>query len=104
MTGRMVHGGEPYRGHDGMRAYLRDAARVWEEVVPEPRRIEVIGDVVAVTGRIYAWGEGRVVDQAAGWTFVMRDGLVVEARVHEAPGSVLADVVRGAQHAAASDS
>lgn len=83
VTGRLARHAEPYRGHEGMRRYLRDAARLWEELRPEPRRIEVDGDLVRVTGRIYAWGEGRVVDQPSGWTFALRDGRVARARVHE---------------------
>lgn len=90
VTARFARHGEPYRGHDGMRRYLRDAARVWEEVVPEPGHVQIDGDVARVTGRIYAWGEGRVVDQAAGWTFVLRDGKVARARVHETAREALA--------------
>ena len=93
VTGRLTHQGEPYRGHDGLRRYLRDAARVWEEVSPEPHHVEVRGDVVVVTGRIYAWGEGRVIDQAAGWTFILRNGLIARARVHETAREALAGTV-----------
>ena len=89
-TGRLAGHTEPYRGHDGMRRYLRDVGRVWEEVLPEPGRVVVRGDAVAVTGRIYAWGEGRVVDQAAGWTFELRDGQVSRVRVHGTARDALA--------------
>lgn len=89
VTGEMAHRDEPYRGHEGMRRYLRDAARVWQEVRPEPERVDVRGEVAVVTGRIYAWGVGRLVDQPAGWTFVVRDGLVVRAEVHETAEAAL---------------
>ena len=40
-----------------MREYFEDAARVWQEVRPEPRTIhELPEDRVLVLGRVYAWG------------------------------------------------
>ena len=69
--------------YTSMRRYLRDTGRVWEEVRPEPRIFDTAGQVVVVTGRIYAWGVGRVVDQPVGWTFRVRDGRVAYAEVHE---------------------
>ena len=89
VTGALAHREEPYRGHEGVRRYLRDAARVWQEGRPEPERGDVRGEVVVVTGRIYAWGEGRLIDQPAGWTFVVRDGLVTRAEVHETAEAAL---------------
>ena len=36
-TARVAGRGEPYRGHDGLRTYLADVARVWQELRSEPR-------------------------------------------------------------------
>jgi ketosteroid isomerase-like protein len=35
------------------------------------------------TGRVYAWGVGRVIDAPAGWVWRVRDGLIVEGHVYE---------------------
>ena len=68
VTARIAAGGEPYRGHDGMRRYLEDVARVWQELRPAPDAWrEGDGGIVVATGRVYAWGVGRVIDTPAGW-------------------------------------
>ena len=72
-----------YRGVDGLRDYLADVARVWEELRAEPRDFREQGEVVVVTGRVYAWGLGRVVDTPAGWFWRVRDGRIVEGRVFD---------------------
>jgi ketosteroid isomerase-like protein len=90
VTARVAGGGEPYRGHDGMRAYLADVARVWQELRPSPDQYrEGDGGIVVATGRVYAWGAGRVVDSPAGWLFRVRDGLVVYGRIFETSSGAL---------------
>jgi ketosteroid isomerase-like protein len=82
-TGREVGRGDAYRGRNGLRDYLADVGRVWEELRAEPREFREQGDVVVVTGRVYAWGLGRVVDTPAGWLWRLRDGRVLEGRVFD---------------------
>jgi ketosteroid isomerase-like protein len=82
-TGRLAGRDEPYRGHEGLRAYLADVAAVWQELRSEPDEYVEIDDRVVCTGRVYAWGVGRVIDAPAGWVWRVRDGLVVEGRVYE---------------------
>jgi ketosteroid isomerase-like protein len=82
-TGRLAGRGEPYRGHDGLRAYRDDVARIWQELRSEADDYVELDDVVLCTGRVYAWGVGRVIDAPAGWVWRLRDGLVVEGRVFE---------------------
>ena len=65
-TGRLAGRTEPYRGHEGLRAYLADVARVWEELRSEPDEfIEIDDDRVVCTGRVYALGR-RARDRRAG--------------------------------------
>ena len=45
---------------------------------------------MVVTGRVYAWGLGRVVDTPAGWLWRLRDGRVVEGRVFDNEQDALA--------------
>jgi ketosteroid isomerase-like protein len=82
-TGRLAGHSEPYRGHDGLRTYLSDVARVWQELRSEPDEYVELDDRVLCTGRVYAWGVGRVIDAPAGWVWRVRDGLVVEGHVYE---------------------
>jgi ketosteroid isomerase-like protein len=83
-TGRLAGRTEPYRGHDGLRTYIADVSRVWEELRSEPEEyLELDGDRVVCTGRVYAWGVGRVIDAPAGWVWRLLDGRVAEGRVYE---------------------
>jgi ketosteroid isomerase-like protein len=82
-TGRLAGRDEPYRGHDGLRAYLADVGRVWEELHSEPDEFVETGDRVVCTGRVYAWGVGRAIDAPAGWVWRLRDGRLVEGRVYQ---------------------
>ena len=82
-TARVAGRAEPYRGHDGLRTYLADVARVWQELRSEPEDFVEVGDVVVCTGRVYAWGVGRVIDAPAGWVWRLRRGLLVEGRVYD---------------------
>jgi ketosteroid isomerase-like protein len=82
-TGRLAGRNEPYRGHDGLRTYMADVAHVWQELRSEPEEFIEIDDRVVCTGRVYAWGVGRVIDAPAGWVWRVRDGLIVEGHVYE---------------------
>lgn len=89
VTGGLVARTEPYRGHDGIVAYLRDAAEVWQELRIEPREFHEDGDTVVALGRVYAWGAGRVVDAPTGWLWRARDGMLVYGRVYESQREAL---------------
>jgi ketosteroid isomerase-like protein len=89
-TAQLARVGLPYRGHDGVRTYVRDAARVWAELRLEPREFREIGDAVVAIGRVYAWGGGRVVDTPAAWVWRMRDGLAIRVDVFESANEALA--------------
>jgi ketosteroid isomerase-like protein len=82
-TQRLAGRNEPYRGHEGLRTYLADVSRVWQELRSEPDEYVELDDRVLCTGRVYAWGVGRVIDAPAGWVWRLRDELVVEGHVYE---------------------
>ena len=79
----------PYRGRDGLGEYLADVARLWQDLRAEAQELRETGDLVVVTGRLYAWRVGRVIDAPAGWVWRLRDGLVVEGRVFESQREAL---------------
>jgi ketosteroid isomerase-like protein len=91
VTARIAAGGEPYRGHEGLRQYLEDVARVWQELRPAPDTFyEREGGIVVATGRVYAWGAGRVVDAPSGWLWRLEDGKLAYGRIFETASGALA--------------
>jgi ketosteroid isomerase-like protein len=91
VTARIAAGGEAYRGQEGLRRYFEDVGRVWQELRPAPDTYhEREGGVVVATGRVYAWGAGRVVDAPAGWLWRLEDGKLAYGRVFETAAGALA--------------
>jgi ketosteroid isomerase-like protein len=89
-TAQIAAAGEPYRGHAGMERYLEDVAAIWQELRPTPDAyFEREGGVVVVTGRVYAWGAGRVIDSPAGWLWRVEDGLLVYGRIFQTAAGAL---------------
>lgn len=83
VTADLTRSGRPYVGLEGMREYFDDVDRVWEELVLHPSVFEQRGEEILVTGRVWARGEGRVVDSSAGWIFRLgEDGKVVYGHVY----------------------
>ncbi len=82
VTGGILGRTEPYRGHDGMRAYFRDVDRVWDELILSPREFEEVGDAILVTGRVSARSPARRISGSTGWVWRVRDGLVLYVRVY----------------------
>lgn len=80
-TAQIAAAGEPYRGHAGLRRYMEDVAQIWQELRPVPDAYhELDNGVIVATGRVYAWGAGRVIDSPAGWLWRVQDELVVYGR------------------------
>ena len=91
VTAQIAAGGKPYRGIDGIRRYLEDVARTWQELRPAPDTFyERDGGIVVATGRVYAWGAGRVVDAPAGWLWRVQGGKLAYGRVFETAAAALA--------------
>ncbi len=83
-TADVTRGGKPYRGFEGVFAYFRDIARVWEELEIVPRDFREIADDVLVFGRLRACRVGGLLlDAPAQWLFQIREGKVVY--VHSYP-------------------
>lgn len=73
---------DPYVGPDGLRDYLADAARIWEEVLITPSQVEQRGDRLLVRGRVYARSrELGIRDIPLAWIWEVRDGQFVRGEV-----------------------
>jgi ketosteroid isomerase-like protein len=90
VTGEHAGRTDPYRGHDGMRAYFRDVSAVWEELRLTPREFRPVGDLVLVTGKVSARSRGRSVMGSTGWIWRVRDGKVVYGRVYASAADAIA--------------
>src|SRR4051812_16274248 len=91
VTAAIAAAGEPYRGHEGLRRYMEDVSRIWQELRPSPDTwYEGDNGIVVATGRVYAWGAGRVVDAPAGWLWRVEHGLLAYGRVFETAAGALA--------------
>jgi uncharacterized protein len=95
VTGEQAGRFEPYRGHDGLRAYFRDVAAVWEELRLTPREFRAAGDLIVVIGRVSARSSSRTVSGSTGWVWRVRDGKVVYVRVYDSAADAIAAVEAG---------
>jgi ketosteroid isomerase-like protein len=81
-TATLAREGRSYHGHDGIFRYMRDVARVWEELELIPHHYRSAGDgQVLVVGRVRARGQGGyIVDEGVSWLVDVRDGKVTRSR------------------------
>jgi ketosteroid isomerase-like protein len=96
VTGEHAGRTDPYRGYEGLRAYFRDVAEVWEELRLTPREFRPAGDLVLVTGKVSARSRGRTVTGSTGWIWQVRDGKVVYGRVYASAADAIAALEAGA--------
>lgn len=80
-----------YRGHAGMRTYVRDLADAWEIVRADVDDAIAIGDVALLLGRIHYRGKGSGIEteDSAGWMLKFRDSKVVLFRAFRDPEAAL---------------
>ena len=85
-TARLTGIDAPYRGHDGIRRYFADVDRVWQELRVIPQSYEVTGELVLVTGRVYARDrQGGVIDSPAGWLWLIEGQRFKRGQVFDDP-------------------
>ena len=65
-----------YRGHDGLRQYVRDLAEAWSSYKVEIHELEDLGDHVLMQGRLRGKGRfsGLDVDAEMAWLHTFRSG------------------------------
>ena len=79
LAGRTV----AYRGHDGVREYFRDAARVWDDLTLHAHDIRAATGSVVVFGHVDGRVAGEPVERRVIWTWQVRDGCAVSMRVSD---------------------
>jgi ketosteroid isomerase-like protein len=68
-TARLAGRAEPYLGHDGVREYVADVERLWENLVLHATDYRAVPGSVIVMGHITGRREGLEVRRAAVWTW-----------------------------------
>jgi len=83
--------GGGYRGHDGIRQYVRDLNDAWEIVRGEVDDGLGVGDIALLVGRIHYRGKTSGVETAspAGWIFRFRQRRVILFRAFREPDETL---------------
>jgi len=90
VTGEHAGRTDPYRGHDGLRAYFRDVAEVWEELRLTPREFRAAGHLILVTGKVSARSRARTVSGSTGWVWRVHDSKVVYGRAYASAADAIA--------------
>ncbi|HEU5142600.1 MAG TPA: nuclear transport factor 2 family protein [Solirubrobacterales bacterium] len=73
---------DPYVGPAGLREYLADAAKIWEELLITPSQVEQHEGRLLVRGRVYARSrELGIRDMPLAWIWQVRDGRFVRGEV-----------------------
>jgi ketosteroid isomerase-like protein len=91
VTGEEIGREAPYRGREGLREYLADVERVWEELLITPSTVESRGGLLLVCGRVYLRSrELGIRDMPAAWIWRVRDGLFDRGEVFADPALAIA--------------
>ena len=72
----------PYHGHEGMRAYLEDLERDWDEFDITVAAVREAAHHTVVLARIYARAGGAIADGPAAFVFELREGRVAWAKTY----------------------
>jgi ketosteroid isomerase-like protein len=82
-TAEAVGRADPYVGPEGLREYLADAARIWEELLITPSQVEEREGRLLVRGRVYARSrELGIRDIPLAWIWRVREGRFVRGEVY----------------------
>jgi len=95
ITAEEVGRSAPYVGPEGLRDYLKDVERFWEELLITPGRMERRDDRLLVLGRVFVRNrELGIRDMPVGWIWQIEDGLFVRGEVFADPDEAVNRFVR----------
>jgi ketosteroid isomerase-like protein len=91
VTAEEVGRGAPYVGPEGLRDYLDDVERVWEELLITPSCVEHRDDRLLVIGRVYVRNrELGIRDMPVAWIWRVQEGRFVRGEVFADPEEAIA--------------
>jgi len=77
-----ITGRDCYRGHDGIREYFEDVARVWPDGLEvEPVDYRAVAGSVVVFGKVRGIVGGDPLRDEVVWVWRLRDGLIASGQV-----------------------
>ena len=76
-------GAATLRGHDGVRSWLAQFGPGLEHLKIDLAELATRGGWIAALGTVHDTRDGGSFSTRVGWTFAVRDGLVVEGRAHQ---------------------
>lgn len=80
----------PYVGPEGLRDYLKDVERFWEELLITPGRVERRDDRLLVLGRVFVRNrELGIRDMPVAWIWQVEGGLFVRGEVFADPDQAI---------------
>lgn len=95
ITAEEVGRGAPYVGPEGLRDYLNDVERFWEELLITPGRVECRDDRLLVLGRVFVRNrELGIRDMPVGWIWQIEDGRFVRGEVFGDPDEAVSCFAR----------
>lgn len=87
----------PYVGPEGLRDYLADVARVWEELLITASRVERRGERLLVVGRVYVRSrELGIRDMPVAWIWTVEDDHFIRGEVFVEPEQAVNSFVQTA--------
>jgi ketosteroid isomerase-like protein len=90
VTAEEIGRGAPYRGVEGLREYLADVERIWEELLVTPSRVERRDDRLLVLGRVYVRSRALGIrDMPVAWIWRVCGGTFVRGEVFADPQAAL---------------
>jgi ketosteroid isomerase-like protein len=85
----------PYVGPEGLRDYLTDVERFWEELLITPGRVERSDDRLLVFGRVFVRNrELGIRDMPVAWIWRIEDGRFVRGEVFGDPDEAVSCFAR----------
>jgi serine phosphatase RsbU (regulator of sigma subunit)/ketosteroid isomerase-like protein len=76
----------PYVGPEGLREYMRDVEKAWDELLINPKVVERHGRSLLVRGRVYARSRALGIrDMPVAWIWDVEDGRFVRGEVFRDP-------------------
>jgi ketosteroid isomerase-like protein len=95
ITAEEVGRAAPYVGPEGLRDYLADVERFWEELLITPGRVERRDDLLLVLGRVFVRNrELGIRDMPVAWIWRVEDGLFVRGEVFADPDEAISRFAR----------
>lgn len=97
VTAEEVGRANPYVGPDGLRDYLTDVARVWEELLVTASRVERRGERLLVVGRVYVRSRDLGIrDMPVAWIWTVEDDRFIRGEVFADPEQAVSSFVQSA--------